>query len=127
MYCVSVRKCLSVERRWCGHSELSISRISILFLYIWSLLCCLNVQYNQEYLIIQLSSDLCFTDYWGRRRKANGSILDCMILLGSVCGFFACFIKQSLEKCLQISLIMLYDGFVETGMRLLMVMEKNFH
>lgn len=35
--------------------------------------------------------------------------------------------EESLEKCLQISLLMLYNCFVETGMRLLVVMEKSFH
>lgn len=35
--------------------------------------------------------------------------------------------KESLEKCLQISLMMLYNCFEETGMRLLVVMEKSFH
>lgn len=40
--------------------------------------------------------------------------------------FFNCFMKESLEKCLQISLVMLCDCFVEKAMRLLVVMEKSF-
>lgn len=35
--------------------------------------------------------------------------------------------EESLKKCLQISLIMLFSCFVETGMRLLAIMEKSFH
>lgn len=52
-----------------------------------------------------------------------------MCLLGRVCGlvfFLNCFMEESLGKCLQISLMMLYDCFVETGMRLLMVVERSF-
>lgn len=43
-------------------------------------------------------------------------------------GFFLliCLVKEDLEKCLQISLMMLYDYFVETGVRLLVITEKNF-
>lgn len=85
------------------------------------------MQCNQEQL--KLSSDLCFTDYWGRKIKANGNILKCVILLWRVCGVFLPnrSMEESLEYCLQISLLMLYNCFVETGMRLLVVMEKSFH
>lgn len=36
---------------------------------------------------------------------------------------FICLVKEDLEKCFQISL-MLHDYFIETGVRLLLIIEK---
>lgn len=45
-YCLSVRKGASAGRRWCGHSELSVTRVSVLFLTSGLYFVALNVQYN---------------------------------------------------------------------------------
>lgn len=49
------------------------------------------------------------------------NILNCMVPLGCVCVYFCltCLVEEVLEKYLLISLIMLYDYFVERGMRLI--------
>lgn len=130
-YFVSVRKGTSVGRRWWYHSELSVTRINVIFLYIWTLLLCFKctVELRRASFLVKFCVAYLLTSGGGERRRSKCSIPNCMVVLGEGYFFFflICLVKEDLEECLQISLMMLYDYFVKTGVRLLVITERSFH